>query len=101
MSAINPVMQWEMYAPGTAVAFSAIADESGIRIVLERDKAPVLTGAAADTAMLFRMSKDLRDQLGLAGYMAKPLAEDAALMGGGPCWGPASPLCSSLIDSLR
>jgi hypothetical protein len=95
------VLQWEMYGPGTAVAFCAIAEEHGFRVILERDRASVLTGTAGDTETLIRMSQELRSQLQQLGYAPKPLAARTALLGGGPCWGPAAPLDSRLIQSLR
>jgi hypothetical protein len=95
------VMQWQMYAPGTVMAFSAIADTKGIRVMLERDCAPVISADAADTTVLLRVSKELRTQLLQRGFTATPLAERAAVLGGGPCWGPAAPLDCSLIESLR
>jgi hypothetical protein len=100
MQALNPMMQWEMYAPGTAIAFSAVADGSGIRVMLQRDEMEILSGAAADTTMLLRVSQELRAQLMGLGYVSKPLAERASALEGGPCWGPAAPLHSSLIDTL-
>lgn len=93
-------MQWQMYGPGTVMAFSAVADTEGIRVMLERDFAPVISGDAADTAALLRVSQDLRAQLFERGYTATPLAGRAAILGGGPCWGPAAPLDCSLIESL-
>ncbi|HET7697051.1 MAG TPA: hypothetical protein VFK57_15170 [Vicinamibacterales bacterium] len=100
MQALNPMMQWEMYAPGTAIAFSAVADDSGIRVTLQRDQMPVLTGAAADTTMLLRLSQQLRAQLQGLGYASKPPAGRLSALEGGPCWGPAAPLNSSLIETL-
>ena len=100
MQALNPMMQWEMYAPGTAIAFSAIAEETGIRVVLQRDNEQILTGAAADTTMLLRVSQQLRAQLQGLGYVSKPPAERLSVLEGGPCWGPAAPLQSSLIETL-
>ena len=100
MQALNPMMQWEMYAPGTAIAFSAVAEETGIRVVLQRDNENILTGAAADTTTLLRVSQELRAQLQGLGYAAKPPAERRSALGGGPCWGPATPLQSSLIETL-
>jgi hypothetical protein len=94
-------MQWQMYAPGSVMAFSAVANAEGIRVVLERDFAPVISGDAADTTALLRVSKDLRAQLFQRGYTATPLAERTAVLEGGPCWGPAAPLHCSLIESLR
>lgn len=101
VEAQTQVMQWQMYAPGTVMAFSAIADTNGIRVMLERDFAPVISAGAVDTTALLRVSKDLRAQLRRCGYTATPLAERAAVLGGGPCWGPAAPLACSLIESLR
>jgi hypothetical protein len=100
MQALNTMMQWEMYAPGTAIAFSAVADDAGIRVTLQRDNENILTGAAADTTMLFRVSQELRAQLQGLGYVAKPPAGRMTALEGGPCWGPAAPLQSSLIETL-
>jgi hypothetical protein len=100
MQALNPMMQWEMYAPGTAIAFSAVAEDSGIRVTLERDNERLLTGAASDTATLLRVSQELRAQLRGLGYVAKPPADRGSALEGGPCWGPAAPLQSSLIETL-
>ena len=94
------MMQWEMYAPGTAIAFSAVDDGSGIRVMLQRDHTPILSGAAADTTTLLRVSQELRAQLMGLGYVSKPPADRSSVLEGGPCWGPAAPLQSSLIDTL-
>jgi hypothetical protein len=100
MQALDPIMQWEMYAPGTAIAFSAVAEGQGIRVTLERDNTAILTGAAADTTMLLRVSQDLRTQLQGLGYVVKRPADRLSALEGGPCWGPAAPLQSSLIETL-
>jgi hypothetical protein len=94
------MMHWEMYGPGTAIAFSAVADGRGIRVTLQRDETPILSGAAADTTMLLRVSQQLRAQLTGLGYASKPPADRVSALEGGPCWGPAAPLHSSLIESL-
>jgi hypothetical protein len=100
MQALDPIMQWEMYAPGTAIAFSAVPEGQGIRVTLERDNAAILSGAAADTTMLLRVSQELRAQLQGLGYVAKRPADRLSALEGGPCWGPAAPLQSSLIETL-
>ena len=100
MQALNTMMHWEMYAPGTAIVFSAVADDSGIRVMLKRDERPILTGAAADTTSLFRVSQELRAQLQGLGYLSKPPADRISALEGGPCWGPAAPLQASLIETL-
>ena len=89
-----------MYAPGTILAFSAVADARGIRMMLDRDYAPVISHAAPDTTALLRVSQELRAHLRQLGYSATPVNGRMA-SGGGPCWGPAAPLPSSLIDVLR
>ena len=101
MEALNPIMQWEMYAQGTAIVFSAVAEDTGIRVMLERDALPILTGAAPDTATLLRVSQELRAQLKGQGYAVKRPADRVSALEGGPCWGPASPLQPCLIESLR
>ena len=98
---LNPIMQWEMYAPGTAIVFSAVAEESGIRVMLERDQTTILTGAAADTTMLLRVSQELRAQLKGLGYAVTRPADRPSAFEDGPCRGAASPLQTSLIESLR
>ena len=100
MQAPNPIMQWEMYGPGTAIAFCAVAEDSGIRVTVERDHTPLLTAAAADTTMLLRVSQELRAQLMGLGYLSKPPADRRSALEGGPCWGPAAPLQSSLIETF-
>ena len=101
MQGQNPLMmQWEMYAPGTAIAFCAFAEERGIRVTLQRDSTPILSGAAADTTLLLRLSQKLRAQLQELGYVATPPTGARSALEGGPCWGPAAPLQSSLIDTL-
>lgn len=101
MEALNPIMHWEMYAPGTAIAFSAVAEPGGIRVMLERDERPLLNSPAFDMPMMFRLSQDLRAQLTVLGFVAKPLATCVSVLEGGPCWGPAAPLQASLFASLR
>jgi hypothetical protein len=99
--ASSHALHWEMYGPGTALAFCADADTHGYRVVLERDRSPVLTVRVADAPALFRVSAGLRAQLEHLGYGVKPRPGRASDLDGGPCWGPAAPLHSSLIESLQ
>jgi hypothetical protein len=101
MDAASSIMRWEMYAPGTAIAFTALAEPTGIRVVLKRDGMPILSSPAFDMPMMFRLSQDLRAQLTALGFAAKPLADCLSVLEGGPCWGPAAPLQASLFTSLR
>lgn len=90
-------LRWEMYGVETIVSFSATATENGFHMTLERDNAPIISATAADSTMLFRVSKDLRNRLNHLGFGSQPDVRRAAGLRGGVCWGPAEPLDASLI----
>lgn len=97
----SPALQWTMYAPGSIVAFCATNEETGFRVVLERDDEPVITSVADDSSTLLRMSNALRARLQDLGFAATPKSCALGILAGGPCWGPGAPLASSLIESIR
>lgn len=93
-------LSWEMYGVETIVSFSATATDDGFHVTLERDNAPLITGKASDSAMLLRVSKDLRQRLNHLGYVSQPEVSERRTRPGGLCWGPAAPLDASLITTL-
>lgn len=93
-------LHWEMYGVETVLSFSAMTTADGFQMTLERDHAPVITGRAADPAVLFRVSADLRQRLNQLGYESQPQTCPVVALCGGLAWGPASPLDASLITPL-
>jgi hypothetical protein len=97
----NQVLQWEMYGPGTAVAFVAVRQDEGYDLRVTRDEQVLVRDVAPDTSTLMRKSSDLRSHLQWLGFAPKPTAPRTSLLGGGVCWGPAGPMPSSMLKALR
>ena len=98
---VTSVMQWEMYGPGSTIEFCGVQRQDGYGIRVMRDRVPVLMAEAENIEGLLRRSSQLREHLQQVGYAVRPLASRASQFGGGLCWGPAAPLDSSLLQSLR
>ena len=101
MAAESNVFHWEMYGPHTAVTLSAQVNDQGYRMMIRHDGALVFSQMLMDCEALFRISSELRAHLQQAGYRTVPLPERAPVLGGGPCWGPATPIHSSLVSVLH
>ena len=99
MSESSHVLDWQMYGPHTALAFSASLDANGYRVTLTREETVLFSGALDDSATLFRVSADIRERLQQLGYRPHSLPQTAPVLAGGPCWGPAAPIHSSLVSA--
>jgi hypothetical protein len=98
---VTCIMQWEMYGPGSTIEFCGLQRQDGYGIRVMRDQVTVLTADAESIEGLLRRSSQLREHLQRAGYAVRPLASRASQFSGGLCWGPAAPLDSALLQSLR
>ncbi len=101
MDTQSPVLYWEMYGPHTAVVLNADVNDEGYRLMLRHDGALVLSQLLTAGDALFRVSSDLRTHLQQAGFRTQPLPDRAPVLSGGPCWGPATPIHSSLVNVLN
>lgn len=97
---ITPVMQWEMYGPGSTIQFCGVRDAEGYGVRITRDETMLLAAGKASASTLLSYSTRLREHLQRHGYAVKPLAARDTQYPAGPCWGPATPLDASLL-SLR
>ena len=96
----EPLMQWEMYGPSTALQFLALRVDDGYSLTVTRDHSLVMSAFAETGESLLRKSAGLRDHLRELGYAAKPLPSRAVQLPGGLCWGPSSALASSMLLPL-
>jgi hypothetical protein len=94
----TPVMQWEMYGPGSIIQFCGVRSEDGYGVRISRDDTAVFAADAASGASVMTYSTQLREHLQGRGFSPKPLAARSPQMAGGPCWGPAAPLDASLLS---
>lgn len=95
------LIQWEMYHRGSVVEFRGVREPNGYELQIVRDEQVLATDVAPDAATLLRKSSELRERLQQLGFGAKPDPVRASQLVGGPCWGPATPLQSSLLEALR
>lgn len=93
-------MHWQMYHRGSVVEFRAVREPFGCELQIVRDEQVLATDIAPDTATLLRKSSELRERLQQLGFAVKPDPLRASQLVGGPCWGPAAPLQSSLVEAL-
>jgi hypothetical protein len=101
MDLTTTIMEWEMYGPGCSIQFSGHRGSGGFGLRVTRDDRTVLVVEAPSMETLLRCSSQLRDHLFQAGYVARPLASRVSQLTAGPCWGPAAPLNSGLLESVR
>jgi hypothetical protein len=97
----TPVMQWEMYGPGSRIQFCGHREGPGFGLRVMRDDTTVLAVDAPNVDTLLRCSSQLRGHLQQLGYAVRPLPARSSQLTGGVCWGPAAPLNSGLLDSVR
>jgi hypothetical protein len=101
IAGIMSVVEWEMYGPGSIIRFCGHRDGNAFELRVMRDDTTVVTAAATSAESLLRTSTQLRDHLHQHGYAVRPLASRASQLSAGPCWGPAAPLDSALLQSIR
>lgn len=95
------VLQWDMYGPGTTVAFRSRRDDRRFGLQVKRGDELLVSDVAEDGPALLRKSSELRRHLERLGFAPIPADDRSSHLSGGVCWGPASPLHSSLLDALR
>jgi hypothetical protein len=98
--ATSNVFEWGMHAPGTSLQFAARRNENAYEVVIQHDETVVMTYRVPDGGTVLRKSQELRSQLQRLGYSPKPRALREPAFSGGPCWGPAQPLESSILQVL-
>jgi hypothetical protein len=95
-----PVLQWEMYGPGSAVEFSALRNDEGYGLIVRRDHELLVSCAVSDVSGMLLKSSHLRERLQQLGFAAMPLGDYESQLGGGVSWGPAAPLDSSVVEAF-
>jgi hypothetical protein len=101
LNAAPPAMQWKMYGPDSTIQFRSVQHDEGYGLSVTRDEVTVVVAEARSLEALLRRSSQLREHLQHIGYSCRPLARRASQFAGGLCWGPAAPLDSGLLESLR